>query len=1428
MARRKSPTVANPAAFSVANRVGLGLTPVTTDEANRPGNVDAAPPVTPSINDGDAAEFFTRNAGDQNNQLGLVGRGDTRESEGPSWGAIWEAAKSNDWIVAAWARQSVIDGYEVDPEYRTPDFDSPDWKALTEGVPLEYQENLYNARSLSHAYMISATIKEELANEQLLAEAGGWGLAGRLAAGVTDPVALSLAVATGGLGAVPVKAQRLYSAARAARMAGNLTEASAGLAAAGAAMTGRTAGNTALRLGAIGAAENMAIEAVLVANSQTRDTWDIAHAGLAGFALTAGISRIFTGAELRAMEQSFTRERSILQMMELEEAIELRRAQLVSRADGADIARAQELRGERAALQAETRQELEAVEAELAQVRAAMKEAADPARLRQRGSVLEGEVRAMDARIAREGVPEEKAIRRRSREVEGATRELKDIEREIRKLSKKQPDNPFLPQLDARRQDIVGRRARAEGELNRVRQLARLPADRAAKVRELGVVRRALFEPKKLEVDRLGLEARKGQIEASAKAREADIEAELQRLAEPNKAAEELEGLDALAAGARSQIGAMANKRGDWTVRAGGSFLDRYPNNPGATAAVTTFGSDTGGAARATGSYEHLNPGLVEAIGNEGIKPGMEVGQQAFGRIMRKIPGIRNFSSVLRGSPDAWVRNKLGIMIADSVSTADGSVNRVGASEVAARLQQTFAATFYSAVDAAYPAWVRASKSGMGISRETRSEFMSLVGRAIRGEKIDDPNVNKLAAATRGIFADYLKEAKAAGVAGFDAIPSNPNYLPRVVNHLRMFQAEQQYGTGTIVNFFDAAIRQAMPDMPEDLAMRMAKGYVTRMKKLRIGADHNAMHGFPLDDMAYLREVLRESGETDDVIEDVVTKLRAWQADKGDEQGGTIRYAKRRLQLDETFVGKVVDQQKLRETGQMETVELRMSDLLENDVEHLFARYNRTLSGHIGMAKQAGIRSVGDFQKLIKEIKERYEADPKEAELLVRYAENAYKLVVGQPIEDSGDLQRALKLARDFNFMTTMNAAGWAQIPDLAGLFAAGNLRHTLKMSGLGRVMRSLKRDEHGRLTDPLARELEGMVGIGTDFHNNAVFASYENVEGDFGGKLGKFEHGVRLGGRVTSVISGMSFANTLAARMAAQSITSRIMREALEGGEFSAKRLADLGFDSDLMARVGDQLRRHAVDLQDDAGSTVKSPNWVAWDDLEARDAFLYGIQRYTNRIVQREDIGDTTLWMNTGIGKVLAQFRRFAIVSMSKQILHGANHLDAETATRVALSMALAGFAYWLQYELKAASMGPEESKKFREQYLTGDRIVAAAYARSSFSGLLPGMMDTITASTIGERYFDVRASGQASDLITGNPTFALVNNLGTVGSTAITSVVREDVQWTQRDAKALRRIMPWQNFMPLDYMVNPAIEELPKTSVDENPDEIDFSLF
>lgn len=849
-------------------------------------------------------------------------------------------------------------------------------------------------------------------------------------------------------------------------------------------------------------------------------------------------------------------------------------------------------------------------------------------------------------------------------------------------------------------------------------------------------------------------------------------------------------------------------------------------NTDAVIAGQASFGKDTLSAAKVLGYSDEMFP---TAVGSGEKLPQMKMAGAL------RLANKGTFSGVLRGSEVEAVRDNFGRLVGNEFGHVDGTAVDRGASEIASLLTKRFVGHFNTAVKAHYGPWLKEQgiPTWRYYDRGVRAQFMTDVGMHIRGGEVESPAVEAMAGRVRKLFADMLKEAKDAGVQGFDSVEVNDRYLPRIFDFHRFHDLELKHGTDQLAKLISHGMREVNPELDEKIADRLGAHYIQRMRELRVGNDPGILAGMTFDDIAYLRSFLKEAGIDGDELEEVVAKFA--KAKTGKEAGtgeGGFRNAKRRAKFDESFSMELRDS--VANDGS--TVRVSISDLLDSNVETLLGRYTRTMTGNTALAK-IGIKSNADWIDRVKAVTNALEGHP-DRDTILKKGQAAYDIVAGRPLEEAGFWQEMMRTTRDLTYATQMENAGLANVPDLASLLAWGNLRYTFR--NIMHLPSMFARDADGRLKDATMREQEEWLGIGTDYLNNTVFSSYdvaaEAVIPNAGlrtlAKAGSaVSHGARVMGRAVTVGSGMAGLNAFAQRAAAQNILHRLKDDFFGRGEFNKVRMAALGIDDEMGKRIAKEMKAHTEWAEGELGGKIRKVNWADWKDLEARDRLLYAVNKEVRKNIQEEDLGDTFLWQHSGLGKFLSQFRRFSITAYSKQFLRSLNERDAEALTRNALQVVLAGAAYWTKQELQLQGMqaaGVEQAKleKFQKDTMSGSQIARAALRNAGFMFLLPDAVDSTVGRATGNPLFDFRNSGNSSDLIGGVPGVALVNNIGTAASGVTQAILRSDRQYKQKDLKALQALIPFGNHLAVAPVFQSIAQDLPTTDEDDDPDSTKWS--
>lgn len=782
----------------------------------------------------------------------------------------------------------------------------------------------------------------------------------------------------------------------------------------------------------------------------------------------------------------------------------------------------------------------------------------------------------------------------------------------------------------------------------------------------------------------------------------------------------------------------------------------------------------------------------------------------------------------------ALVRKLSSVMLEDAVNP--GQVT----ADLAARLgKQKSGTEFYKVYPSAYKEWAKdngysALKRNFFPAR-SRLEFGTLVSRHIELGNQTDPRV--IAAATRSqeIFADILSRAKAAGVKGFDEIPEDLRYFTHIWNGNKFFDVDRTFGKGTAAELLKKSLLSANRSMSDDIAEKIAKGMSKKIEQREIGIDADIAKIFSTSNKDMLREILLEEFDefnlSDADVDGIIKQLDF------DREGLPPR-AKPRLKVDISTT--------IQKNGQTIGVE----NLMERDIEKVMNSYIQQMEGRIALAN-IGIKSDTDFRAMMNNIKAEGAdkgVDKKIIKKDVQKLELFYSLIQGKPnpaiTDPSSTGNRLLRLFMDYNFIRYMGQVGFAQIPELMRAVTADGLRGMVR--AIPEFRKMMKRGADGELQDAVYRDLEmfGSIGIDGVLQKQLDRLSFED-EYLFRPSQTLAQRGIETARGViqpfrnfTANTSGLVpitvFSERLVAKAAANTLTDlafggtrKGLKKVISKGTLQDDinaRLKMLGLDEEMSEKVFRNIRENAkvVDSEFGGGKKLRALNMVEWDE-DAAEAFGYAIARYTRQAIQKNDLGNLHPFMTRPAGQLLLQFRSFMIVSYAKQFLHSIKRNDF--AAYGALMVTTFGGALGYLGQTYTQSIGrPDREEFLAERLLDEDgeidfsKIGTQAFARSSWSSFFPGAFDSVLYFGRYEPWFgNGRSSGLSSDFIEGLLPIQTLKSLekSVQGVSALTGLGNSEYQFSQREGKAIKSLIPLQNAIGIKNVLESVIQRLPETS-------------
>lgn len=276
---------------------------------------------------------------------------------------------------------------------------------------------------------------------------------------------------------------------------------------------------------------------------------------------------------------------------------------------------------------------------------------------------------------------------------------------------------------------------------------------------------------------------------------------------------------------------------------------------------------------------------------------------------------------------------------------------------------------------------------------------------------------------------------------------------------------------------------------------------------------------------------------------------------------------------------------------------------------------------------------------------------------------------------------------RRINFMRFMGGVTLSSLPDLAMPLFVNGLRPTIRAyraflrTPLVELRQQLRLRPTEALRDLSLKEELVRLTVALELADNARVKSFGDI-GDLVSSGNRLEEGVdrlanefanlTLIGRWNAINKGIA---TLAIMNRALSdIDLLVTKETLSVS--GRKNLAAAGINARMAERIHEQFVKH--------GQTVDGQRLARtqfWDDGEAKKIFQDAAMADVRRTIITPSAGDLPRWMSRPVGRLLGQFRSFAMSSTTKVLGSGLQRHDAAVVQGAIFSVILGGGAWALK---------------------------------------------------------------------------------------------------------------------------------------------------
>jgi muramidase (phage lysozyme) len=781
----------------------------------------------------------------------------------------------------------------------------------------------------------------------------------------------------------------------------------------------------------------------------------------------------------------------------------------------------------------------------------------------------------------------------------------------------------------------------------------------------------------------------------------------------------------------------------------------------------------------------------------------------------------------------------------DAVGNKSGTVTVVSAMEIKTRLKRVTSARFYKEHAPAFKAWSK--EQGHGIRRvydpAIRAEFNTLVGKAVRRPLDADGNVhvNKAASRAKQEYAEMVKLGKEMGIKGFDELDANDLYLNRQWNVQAIDDWLDTYNQGKVgadrgVPLYrmlaDSMVEgtrrfkmknpgrtSALADLDNADAFDLSKAFVNSIRSRKYQS-FDMERGLAGHDLDTLKDMLIDAEVSLERATDIINKLTP----EKDPKTGKIGNAKHRVRLDETWVDS--------KTG------MSIEDFLENDIEALFGNYTDSVLGEAAYQRVfRDLRLPDDaydgvvdetlhapsYQKVKSLIAQ---ADKRPSKVVNEEMQNLdilYRALKGIPQENDTAWTNSMRRLRSWNFVRVMGQLGVAQLSELGMIVGNGGMRGMIyHMPSFSDFILKAKR---GKLDLGLMDELEAMMSPGMDVLAHSPHIRLDDgsevssmIRGGKATRMQKVDYALNNAKGAVATLSGMTHINRMLQRFNSRVIVQRFVDAAhnqkgvLSRKGITAKRYEALGIDKDMAARISKQITKFSKVRDGMIGKRVQQLDINAWTDIDAKNAFINGVNRWSRRSLQENSAGTMPAFMSKEMGKTIGQFRSFMLGAYTKQLLAGFRQSDWETYSSFMASMFFGGMFYVGQTQMN--SVGRPDRDEWLEKRLSAEAIAKASFQRAGFSTFLPMLVDTAAKPFADGPIFEYRTTDLASG-VWGNPTMDLIQSAEKAASGAIKALVNSDYDYSQQDARNATSLVPIQNGFIIRNMLALTIGQLPQFS-------------
>lgn len=384
---------------------------------------------------------------------------------------------------------------------------------------------------------------------------------------------------------------------------------------------------------------------------------------------------------------------------------------------------------------------------------------------------------------------------------------------------------------------------------------------------------------------------------------------------------------------------------------------------------------------------------------------------------------------------------------------------------------------------------------------------------------------------------------------------------------------------------------------------------------------------------------------------------------------------------------------------------LKVLDLLETDLRKLSTNYSNRVAGWAGLSKASGgkLTSYSDLEALKLQVFEETQ-DIGDVTTLT----DTLDMLFGRQVQGGlPDYARSIKAA---TVLTRLGGLGAAQLIE-TGTVAT---RAVMESMSDPKFMKKLTQGMNAKETAQDLMEIQKLTGNDWDYHLINAESDYytdKDVAGQNGvanatdyvvNKMTGGDVGKQVAGRAFGHVTGYNLVRKYQSAMVQRSFAMQVARYFATGqSKMSVQRMADYGL-TNLAGKnnaLKNAIQKH---VRFDADGYPTKYNFDKWSP-QARDSFMYALQRAEAQELMRPLVGEMPEWFNKPWMQMLMQFRTMPIVAQNKALGRSLAFADKEAVVQLMLNSMTAGLVRYGKFAGLAAlavGVGEEWEAEYERQ--------------------------------------------------------------------------------------------------------------------------------